>query len=355
MTEKIELLGMKSKQIEDLMQSLGESSYRGRQVYKWIYQKEVHSFYEMSDLPKDLRAKLDEHMLVSIPRVLKQRVSEDGTRKYLLELNDKKRIEAVVIPQNYEKGSKYTLCMSTQVGCPVRCAFCATGQSGFQRDLESYEMVGQVLAARRELAKKVRAVEGPLITHVVYMGMGEPLLNYDATVESIYMLNDQGGINIGQRNITVSTSGEAEGIKKLAREGLQLTLAVSLHAPNDELRNRLVPINRKYNLKTLIPALEEFVSMTNRRLTIEYILLDQVNNSEKEVRELISLIKPLHCHVNLIPYNEVPELPFKRPSEASVQIFYRSLIDAGISATIREERGSDIEAACGQLAARKEH
>ncbi|HHW61048.1 MAG TPA: 23S rRNA (adenine(2503)-C(2))-methyltransferase RlmN [Syntrophomonadaceae bacterium] len=355
MEAKKELLGLQMEEMEELMQSLGEPSFRGRQVYKWIYQKGINSFYEMSDLPKHLRTKLDEHCVISMPRLLKQRVSHDGTRKYLLELKDKKRIESVIIPQSYEKEDKYTLCLSTQVGCPVGCAFCATGKSGFQRNLEAYEIVGQLLSSRRELSRKLRSNAESLITSVVYMGMGEPLLNYDATLKSIHILNEHRGINLGQRHITISTAGEVNGIKRLARENMQITLAVSLHAPNDVLRNKLVPLNRKYNLAVLMDAIEEYMSINNRRVTIEYVLLDQINNSEKEARELISLIKPLNCHVNLIPYNEVKGLPFKRPSRLSIQSFYRILLEAGMPVTLREERGKDIEAACGQLAARKEH
>lgn len=355
MESKKELMGLQMEEMEEFMQSLGEPSFRGRQVYKWIYQKGVQSFYEMSDLPKYLRTKLDDHCIISMPRLLKQRVSQDGTRKYLLEFKDKKRIESVIIPQSYEKEARYTLCLSTQVGCPVGCTFCATGKSGFQRNLEAYEIVGQLLSSRRELFRKLRSNGESLISSVVYMGMGEPLLNYDATLESIYILNDHRGINLGQRHITISTAGEANGIKRLARENLQTTLAVSLHAPNDMLRSKLVPLNRKYNLATLMEAIEEYMSISNRRVTIEYILLDQVNNSEKEARELIDLIKPLNCHINLIPYNEVKDLPFKRPSRQNIQSFHRMLLDAGIPVTLREERGTDIEAACGQLAARKEH
>ncbi|MEA1962518.1 MAG: 23S rRNA (adenine(2503)-C(2))-methyltransferase RlmN [Bacillota bacterium] len=351
---RTELLGRSIDELENFMESIGEKKFRARQIHKWIYQKETHSFYDMTDLPKDLRAKLDEKVVVSIPRVLKQRVSMDGTRKYLMELRDRKRIETVVIPQSKEKDTNYSLCISTQVGCPVGCRFCATGASGFQRNLQAMEIAGQVLSSRRELAKKVKTIDGPLINSVVYMGMGEPLLNYDETLKSIYMLNDYQGMNIGQRHLTVSTSGEAKGIHKLAKEDLQITLAISLHATENDLRDELIPMNKKYPLEVLMDAVESYAGMTNRRVTFEYIMLDDVNISTSDAKRMIKMIKPLLANVNLIPYNEVEGLPFKKPSQTSIRAFYNKLVDGGLNVTLREEHGSDIEAACGQLAANKE-
>lgn len=351
---KIELLGMGIDELEKYMVSIGQPAFRGRQLHKWIYQKEVSSFYEMSDMPRELRSSLDEQAEISIPRVLKQRVSADGTRKYLLEFNDKKRVETVVIPQTSDKNTRYSLCISTQVGCPVGCAFCATGASGFQRNLDAYEIAGQVLASRRELAKKVRQDEGQLINSVVFMGMGEPFLNYEEVMKSVYLINDRKGINIGQRHLTISTCGEVKGIEKLARENLQLTLAVSLHACDNQLRDRLIPLNRKYPLEKLIKAVDLYIEKSNRRVTFEYIMLDNVNISKTDARNMIRLVKPLLANVNLIPYNEVEGMGFKKPSPAKVKQFYNYLRDGGLNVTLREEHGSDIEAACGQLSAKRE-
>jgi len=351
---KIELLGMGINDLEQYLLSLGEQKFRASQIYTWIYRKQVSSFYEMSDIPKELRARLEESAQISIPRVLKQRVSEDGTRKFLMEMNDKKRVETVVIPQSWDKHTRYSLCISTQVGCPVGCAFCATGQSGFQRNLAAYEMVGQVLGSRRELAKRLKTADEALITNIVYMGMGEPMLNYEAMVESIRILNDHRGINIGQRHITVSTAGDVKGIERLAGEDLQVTLAVSLHASNDELRSRLIPLNRKYPLPELMQAVKSYVDQTHRRVTFEYIMLDDVNIASEDAQALIKLIKPLLANVNLIPYNEVSGLEFRKPSPSKVSRFLAWLKEGGLEVSLREERGADIEAACGQLSARRD-
>lgn len=354
MVNKMELLGIDIEDLENYLLAQGQPRYRARQIYAWIYRKEVSSFYEMSDMPKELRARLDKNAEISIPRVLKQRVSKDNTRKFLLEMKDKKKVETVVIPQGGDKNDRYSLCISTQIGCPVGCAFCATGASGFQRSLQAYEMVGQVLGSRRELAKRLKAQEELLITNVVYMGMGEPMLNFDEVLKSVYILNDHRGINIGQRHITISTAGEVKGIQRLAREKIQVTLAISLHACNNELRNQLIPLNRKYPLELLMESVAEYIEDSGRRVTFEYIMLDGVNTDLSDALAMIKLLKPLLANVNLIPYNEVSGLDFKRPSPAKIGQFYNWLADGGLNVTLREERGSDIEAACGQLAAKRE-
>ncbi len=346
---KDELLGKNMEELQDYMMEIGEPAFRGRQLFKWIYSKEINSFYDMSDLPRELRKKLDLTARISIPRVLKQRVSADGTRKYLLELRDKKRIETVLIPQGQEKDSRYTICISTQVGCPIGCSFCATGQAGFQRNMDYHEIIGQVLGSKRELKRKLKTDEENIISNVVYMGMGEPFLNYDEMIKSIQMINHPKGLNIGQRHMTVSTSGEVNGIRKLAREELQVTLAVSLHACDDELRNHLVPLNRKYSLDVLKDAIEYYISETNRRVTFEYVMLDEVNIRKLDADNMIKLVKPLLANVNLIPYNEVIGLSFKKPSRQKILQFYSWLMEGGINVTVREEKGADIMAACGQL------
>mgnify|MGYP001209484559 FL=1 len=352
-TEKIELLGKSLSELEAFVVENGQPKYRARQLFKWIYYKETASFYEMTDLPKEQRSLFDEIAKISIPRVLKQRVSRDGTRKFSMELEDKKKVETVVIPHNSDKPNKYTLCISTQVGCPIGCAFCATGQSGFQRNLTFYEIVGQVLGSKKELQKRLKNDDDDLISNIVYMGMGEPLLNYDATIKSLYIINDPKGINIGQRHITISTCGEVKGINQLAKEDLQVTLAISLHAASDAVRDRLIPLNRKYPLAELLKAVENYIAATNRRVTFEYILLDEVNNSYHDASNLIKLVKPLMANINLIPYNSVNGLDFIQPGKDKVMQFYNWLLQGGLNVTLREEKGADIEAACGQLVMKK--
>ena len=349
MNAKKQLLGLSLTELQDYITELGQPAFRARQIYKWIYEKQTASFYEMSDLPREFRQQLDEIAIVSIPRVLKQKVSSDGTRKFLMELDDKKKIETVVIPQSSEKNTRYSLCISTQVGCPVGCQFCATGSSGFQRSLEAHEMIGQFLGSKRELMKRLKQNDENIISNLVYMGMGEPFFNYDQVINSIRILIDPQGVNLGQRHITISTAGEAAGIERLAREDLQVTLAISLHACNDDLRDRLVPLNRKYPLKRLIQAVSDYIEITNRRVTFEYIMLDDINIGKHDAQQLIKMVKPLLANVNLISYNEVETLPFKKPSGYNVRQFYHWLIEGGLNVTIREEHGSDIEAACGQL------
>ncbi|MEN6462017.1 MAG: 23S rRNA (adenine(2503)-C(2))-methyltransferase RlmN [Syntrophomonas sp.] len=351
---KVELLGMSEVKLQEFMAANGEKPFRGRQINQWIYKKEVSSFYDMNDLPKELRQKLDEIAVVSIPRVLKQRVSQDGTRKFLMELVDKKKVETVVIPQSRDKNTKYSLCISSQVGCPIGCSFCATGNSGYQRNLLAYEIVGQVLGSNREIVKRLKYDAARLITNIVYMGMGEPLLNYDEVIKSIHILNDPRGVNIGQRHITVSTSGEVNGINRLASENLQITLAISLHAGNNALRDELIPMNRKYPLEKLIKAVEGYISNTNRRVTFEYVMLDNVNIEKKDARDLIALLKPMLANINLIPYNEVSGLEFRKPPANKIKQFYEWLVEGGLNVTLREERGADIEAACGQLSAKRD-
>ena len=349
MNAKKQLLGLSLNELQDYITELGQPAFRARQIYKWIYEKQTASFYEMSDISRKFRQQLDEIAVVSIPRVLKQKVSSDGTRKFLMELDDKKKIETVVIPQSTEKNTRYSLCISTQVGCPVGCQFCATGSSGFQRSLEAYEMIGQFLGSKRELMKRLKQNDENIISNVVYMGMGEPFFNYDQVMSSIRVLIDPQGVNLGQRHITVSTAGEASGIERLAREDLQVTLAISLHAGNDELRDKLIPLNRKYPLKKLMQAVSEYIEITNRRVTFEYIMLNEINIGKQDAQQLIKIVKPLLANVNLIPYNEVETLPFKKPSGYDVRQFYQWLVDGGLNVTIREEHGNDIEAACGQL------
>ncbi len=347
--KKVELLGKDIHELENLLSSMGESSFRGRQIYKWIYIKRVHSFAAMSDLPGGLRDKLMSTACISIPEILQTRVSRDGTRKYLMKLGDGNTVESVVIPQEPDFKSKYTICISTQVGCPLGCDFCATGKCGFIRNLKSFEIVGQVLIANRELGMYPPGGQPGRISNVVYMGMGEPMLNYDEVIKSLYVLIDPRGINIGQRHITISTSGDVRGIKRLGKEKLQATLAVSLHACDNDLRSRLMPINRKYPLEKLMAAVKNYIEVTGRRVTFEYILLAGVNDRRQDASNMIRLLGPLLANVNLIPYNEVVGLPYRKPEASKVEQFLSWLKAGRLNVTIRQEKGADIEAACGQL------
>lgn len=348
--EKIQFLGMDRKELEDFMAGIGEARFRGRQVYRWIYIKGVSSFHEMSDIPKDLRYRLEEMAVVGMPRVVKSRVSKDKTRKFLLEMGDRKKIEMVVIPQTWSNDVRYTLCLSTQVGCPLGCAFCATGASGFERNLTAGEMVGQLLVAEREIRRRdKRMKEERVIGNIVFMGMGEPLLNLDEVVKAIRLINDEHGINIGQRHITVSTVGYIPGIEALMQEDLNINLAVSLHATTDEVRNVLVPINKHYPLTPLLEVVARYAHSTKRQVTLEYVLIWGVNDTDQDARRLADMAKSIRAHVNLIRLNEVEGVPYRRPEEEKVQRFFQLVQKEGASVTLREEMGSDIEAACGQL------
>ncbi len=349
-----ELMGLLPAELENWLQEIGEPAYRGRQIYQWIHQKNVFSFAEMHNLPRTLREKLANTATLYLPPVLKQQLAPDGTRKLLLEMADGKRVETVLIPQQDRGRDRYSICISSQIGCPVKCAFCATGNSGFYRNLTTGEIVGEVLSTRKALHQSLGVPETEkLITNVVYMGMGEPFLNYDAMIKSIRILNEHQGIDMGQRRITVSTSGEVRGIMRLIEENLQVTLAVSLHACNNELRDRLVPMNRKYPLGKLMEALALYYKKTGRRITFEYILLDDCNMSRRDAEDLIRFQKPLGANINLIPYNQVPGLPFKRPAREKTAAFVKYLKEKNVNVTLRGEHGPGIQAACGQLAVQK--
>lgn len=344
MNPKPNLVGMTWAEIEQLAARLGEPSYRARQLYEWIYQKGAASFDEMTNLSKPLRRKLADEIQIMLPRIVATRVSQEGgTVKYLLELADGQRIESVLMRYDLDQArNRKTVCLSTQVGCAIGCPFCATGQSGFVRNLTAGEIVGQVLAIKRG--------EGAGITNIVYMGMGEPLLNYEAFLISVHLLNHPLGLNIGLRRITVSTAGVVPRIIDLAAENMPLTIAVSLHAPNDRLRDELVPLNKKYPLRVLIPACRTYSDQTGRRVTFEYALIGGVNDRPADAAELGRLLRGILANVNVIPVNPTAGSEFKRSVRA--REFIGELEQSGVAAVIREERGSDIEAACGQLRAR---
>ncbi len=334
---KAHLSGMTPPEIAAL---LGIQSFQARQIFKWIQAKQVFDFDRMSDLSKDLRNRLAKDCTVGSLTLAKATVSAGGgTKKALLRLSDDETVEAVYIPSR----DRVTLCLSTQVGCALKCSFCATGQSGYARDLGPGEIVEQALYL---LAGEDLGGRSP---NIVYMGMGEPFRNYDATVKSIRLLMHEGGLGIGARRITVSTAGEAEGIRRFAKEDWQVRLSVSLHAANDRLRSELVPLNRRYNLKPLMAAIDYYVERCGRQVTFEWTLIEGVNDSPKDADELVRLAAGTKSFVNLIPLNPAQGIDYRPPDRRECEKFRNHLTASGIKATLRQERGQDINAACGQL------
>lgn len=333
------LIGYTLQELESLVLSLGEPKFRANQLYNWLYVRSAREYSAMTNLAKSLRAKLEETHTVGQLSVFDKQVSEDGTIKYLFQLADGQRVESVLM--YFEDRDAYSVCLSTQVGCAVNCDFCATGKLGFKRHLSAGEIVEQLQYIHHDTGANVR--------NVVFMGQGEPLLNYDNTLKAIGLINH--GCEIGMRHLTVSTSGIVPTIERLAKERLQLTLAVSLHAPDNETRSRIMPINTKYPLETLMPALFAYTQDTGRRLTIEYILLAGVNDSVAHAQALRKRLKGLRCNINLIPYNPIGLADgYQRPTRQAVMAFKEVLAEGPQTVTVRLERGADIAAACGQLA-----
>ncbi|MDD5291757.1 MAG: 23S rRNA (adenine(2503)-C(2))-methyltransferase RlmN [Candidatus Omnitrophica bacterium] len=311
--------------------------YHAQQVLSWVYQKKAEDFSCMSNIPAALRKKLQDDFYLSKLNLIKRLVSRDGTRKYLFELEDKNTIESVLIPH---KG-RNTVCLSTQVGCKYCCRFCASGAFGFARDLSQAEILNQILGIGKDIKNK--------INNIVFMGMGEPLDNYDALLRAIRIINAKYAFYIGQRKITISTAGLVEGIKKLAREGLQIELSISLHSAVDAKRDTIIPLNMKYSLNKLLPSVREFAKLTKRKVTFEYILLGGFNTAVRDAQALLELIRGLDCKINLIPFNDVAGAGFLPPAKLEVLFFRDYLLKYNIDVTIRQPRGQDIEAACGQL------
>jgi len=325
-------------------EALGEKPFRARQVMRWLHQHGAESVTEMTDLAKSLRVKLDELAEVRPPRLVSEQDSEDGTRKFLLEVGPGNRVETVFIPED----GRGTLCVSTQVGCALECAFCSTGRQGFNRNLGTAEILAQLWWANKALGHDPKGER--LISNVVLMGMGEPLLNYDAVVRALSVMLDDHAYGLSRRRVTVSTAGIVPALDRL-REEMPVALAVSLHAPTDALRDRLVPINRKYPLAELMAACRRYLERAPRDfITFEYVMLDGVNDHAEHARALIKLTRDVPCKFNLIPFNPFPDSGFRRSSPAQVRAFAGQLIDAGLVTTTRKTRGDDIDAACGQLA-----
>lgn len=335
--EKIELLGASQEKIIKLMEELGEKSFRGKQIFKWLMRGAV-SFDEMTDLSESLRAKLKDHFSIGASEIVEVKTSDTtDTKKYLLRMKDGSLVEAVRM--GYEHG--YSACISTQVGCHMGCAFCASSKLGFVRNLTAGEMLDEVLAMNRDNEEK--------ITHIVLMGVGEPLVNYENVLKFIRLIHNKDGLNIGIRRVTLSTSGVVPKILELADSDLPVTLSISLHSADEKMRSYLMPINKKYDLSELMEAVRYYTDKTGRRATFEYILIKGMTDGKENADKLIKLVKGMLCHVNLIPYNPVEGLSFKRPSGKEISYFRDLLKEAGIEVTVRREMGGNIEAACGQL------
>lgn len=333
--------------LEELVVSLGEKKFRAEQLFKWVYKRGVKDFDLMSDISKSFRETLKTSFCLIKPTIYQKQVSSDGTVKLLLELEDGDKVETVLMRYNYGN----VACVSSEVGCNMGCAFCASGLLKKKRELKVSEILGQVLVLNDLLSSEGK---GERITHVVVMGTGEPFDNYDNVMDFIRILNHPHGLEIGARHITVSTCGIVPKIYDYAREGLQINLAISLHAPNDEIRHKIMPISRVYPLNDLMEAVKYYEKTAGRRVTFEYILLKGINDSKRDAEDLAKLIKGTLAYVNLIPYNEVNEMKYRRSESSSVKEFMDTLMKKGVNATIRKEFGSDIDAACGQLRAKDE-
>ena len=347
------LLGLTPVQLVEYCKTLNEKPFRAKQLQRWIHQSGVSDFAEMTDLAKSLRGKLEGCAEVKAPKVLKDHLSADGTRKWLLDVGEGNAIETVYIPED----NRGTLCVSTQAGCAVNCLFCSTGKQGFSRNLRTDEIIGQLWMAEfaiRQSENMSGNQSERQISNVVMMGMGEPLFNFDASVGALKLMLDDNAYGLSRRRVTVSTSGVVPMIDRLAKE-CPVALAVSLHAPNDRLRDILVPLNRKHPLPELMAACRRYLEYAPRDfITFEYCMLDGINDTDEHAKELVKLVKhgsnPVSCKLNLIPFNSIPMPGLKRSSDVRIAAFAKILLDAGIVTTVRKTRGEDIEAACGLLA-----
>ena len=331
---------IKDYDLEDLkenLQSIGEKPYRAEQIFKWLYVDKVKSFDEMTNLSLELRDKLKQNYNICNFKIIKRLESVDGTKKYLFDILDGNAIETVLMEYHHGK----TICVSSQVGCKMGCKFCASTGIPFVRNLTAGEIVEQILAVEDDIKKK--------ISNIVFMGIGEPLDNYENVVKAIRIINNQKGLNIGARHISVSTSGLVPKIYDLAKENIQCTLSVSLHATNNEKRSSMMPVNNIYNIEQLIKACKDYINLTNRRISFEYALAKDNNDNLEDAKELVNLLKGMLCHVNLIPINKIENGKFTKSSNENIIKFRDYLNENGIVATIRRELGSDIDAACGQL------
>lgn len=342
METKTDIRNLEKEALIESLVSLGESAFRGKQIYEWLWKKSALSFDEMTSLSKPLREKLNLHFEINPVTNHRIQVSNDGTIKIGFITQDLKSIEGVLIPSD----DRFTACISSQVGCTLSCAFCATGFLKRDRNLSMQEIYDQVVLLNKQALQHFHK---PL-TNIVYMGMGEPLLNYDNVVASIRKINDPEGLGIGAKRITVSTSGIVRGIHKLADEGLNINLALSLHAANNEKRNEIMDINKSNPIEELIPAMNYFFEKTGNRITFEYILFDKFNDTLEDAKQLVALCKQVHCFVNLIEYNKVDGVIYYKSKNENRDLFFNYLREHGVNSVIRRSRGKDIDAACGQLA-----
>ena len=344
MPPKHNLLGFSPTKLQELCREIGEPRFRAKQLLKWIHQEQQADFSKMSNIPHKLQSKLAEIAEVTPPKLVSMRDAPDSTRKFIFELDAKNFIETIYIPSKNHRG---TLCISSQIGCALNCSFCLTGKQGFNRDLSSAEIIGQVLVALQNLPENHR------LTNVVFMGMGEPLLNTQQVFPAVELLLDDNCYGLSKRKVTISTSGIIPGILEMDAR-LDVSLALSLHAPNNSLRDELVPINKKYPLEDLLLVLHTYLNSKphKRHLLIEYVMLDGVNDSLEQARELSQLLKPLSCKVNLIPFNPFPGSGYTTSKRKQILAFQNSLINSGYVCTIRKTMGDSILAACGQLAGR---
>lgn len=341
---KTNLLGLDRRAMQDFFAGISEKPFRGTQVFQWIHQHGVDDFDAMTNLSNKLRARLKDIATVSAPPVKESQIAADGTRKWLVQVDPVNAVEMVFIPEP----DRATLCVSSQVGCPLNCSFCATGRQGFNRNLDATEIISQLWLANRLLGHECG--KHRVITNVVFMGMGEPLLNFDNVAGAIRIMLDDLAYGLSRRRVTVSTAGLVPYVERL-RETCPVSLAVSLHAPNDHLRDQLVPLNRKYPIRELLDACRRYVAgESRRRITFEYVMLAGVNDSTDHARQLATLLKGIAAKVNLIPFNPFPATRHRRSSQHAVDRFREVLVKAGLVTTTRKTRGGDIEAACGQLA-----
>lgn len=342
--KKVNLLGLEMKALRDFFVSIGEKPYRAEQVLKWIHFNGILDFEQMTNLSKTLRLTLSEHAEIALPQVMYEKEAQDGTYKWLLRLHDGNCIETVFIPEK----TRGTLCISSQVGCILNCDFCSTGKQGFNRNLTTAEIISQLWIAVRKLSK-LNGIHDHRITNVVMMGMGEPLLNFENVVPALHLMLDDFAYGLSKRRVTVSTAGVVPKIFEL-RALTDVALAVSLHAPNDQLRNEIVPLNKKYPLNALMDACRHYFKDDPRRsITMEYVMLAGVNDTPMHAKQLIKLLTGVRAKLNLIPFNPFPHTPYQRSDEATINRFRDILMQAGLNTTVRRTRGDDIDAACGQL------
>lgn len=339
--KKINIKSLTHDELEKQLVHQGFKKFRADQILRWIYEHHARSFDEMTNIGKLERELLASSFYIPIPKIIRTETSLDGTKKFLFELADAHTVESVLIPDE----TRQTLCISSQVGCRQACRFCLTGSQGFTRDLAAYEIVDQVL----EISHILREEGMRGITNIVLMGMGEPLANFDEVLKALKLITSASGLGFSPRRVTVSTDGLIPEIEKLGRTGVKVNLAVSLNATTDEVRNRIMPVNKRFPIKELLAACKRFPLEPRRRITFEYVMLRGVNDSVEDAQRLSKLLRGLKCKVNLIPFNPFPGSEFKRPGDAAVRRFQKVLLDAHFTAPVRESRGRDISAACGQL------